>query len=155
MHGTGYRSGSDQAIGDRIADELERRRIELAVAERLRLIDDVYGLDRADGTVLRFERTLPVGDEWRTYTYVALRASGRWYLSGPRSRNRDGQTWDELRAWLAADERPPRELVTLVPAPSPSADWRVQTAAHPIITPMSESAKIATVHTDETPRRPG
>lgn len=38
----------------------------------------------------------------RVYTFGAVRADGRWYLTGTRSEFRTGRTWDELMDWIEA-----------------------------------------------------
>lgn len=52
----------------------------------------------------------------KTYTYVALRAGDRWFLSGPKESGAGkSHTWAELCLWLAGDGEPVTELVELVP----------------------------------------
>lgn len=130
-------------VSDEIRRALVQRKVDAEVEYRLGIIDS-YGGDREDGTVLKFDKTLPVRgstftsgqvitaenfnalvqqaqeaaeNPTRTYTYVAIRAGGRWYLSGPtQSGCGKAWDWDELTIWLAADGEPVTELVELVEA---------------------------------------
>lgn len=87
------------------ADE-EVRRVRTAKAadnlaqSKLSMIDE-YGDDHKDGTVLafrkRFEQFGP------SYSYAAIRANGRWYMTGGRS-SAQGCSWAELVDWLVAGE---------------------------------------------------
>lgn len=127
-------------IGAAIREALVQRKVDAEVTRRLEIIDS-YGDDREDGTVLKFNKVLPIkGTAWtpgmvvtaahfnelvqaaqaaeegaKAYTYVALRAGGRWYLSGPKQADKP-RTWEEFVLWLAADGEPVTELVTMLEA---------------------------------------
>ena len=172
-------------IKDAVKAALDQRVLDAEVARRLEIIDG-YGPDREDGTVLRFEKALPIGPtfepgqvvraqdmnrlmeqsllaqlvagpaHWpgqvsevmvtrtptyaatpapaaaptsevrtdedgrplKTYMYVALRAGGRWHLSGAKQAGKS-YTWAELGLWLAGDGEPVTTLVELIEAPEP------------------------------------
>lgn len=76
----------------------ERRRVEDEIASLTELGDDVY----PDDSVLLFRKHFgwnDDGDDRRLFTYVALKAADRWWLTG-----RDGtqkQSWNELVRFLS------------------------------------------------------
>jgi len=83
----------------------EKEELEIAVtqltgklAERTRQLEHLrrYPDDDpfADGAILRFEKKFPTGDT--RYSYVAIRISGAWYLTGARSPQGIAWAWDEL-----------------------------------------------------------
>ncbi len=83
-----------------IADELGRDEAEALAAlasralARLDKIDERYGQDAEDGSVIRFVRHIRT----RAYSYAAIRAGGYWYVTGSRSPQH--VTWNELVRWL-------------------------------------------------------
>jgi len=83
-----------------IAEELGRDEAEALAAlaartlARLDQIEQQYGPDGEDGSVIRFIRTIRT----RTYSYAAIRAGGRWYVTGGQSPQQ--LTWSELVRWL-------------------------------------------------------
>jgi len=83
-----------------IAEELGRDEAEALAAlaartlARLDQIDERYGSDAEDGSVIRFVRRIRT----RTYSYAAIRAGGYWYVTGNRSPQH--LTWSELVRWL-------------------------------------------------------
>lgn len=90
------RSTEVKAIDDMSREEAEA--LAAVAARRLAELDRTeskYGKDRKDGAVIRFA----VSQGGRSYTYAALRASGKWYLTG---RDRELRTWDQLCTWMAA-----------------------------------------------------
>lgn len=58
---------------------------------------DRFPVEPPDGTVLRYQKTFP-NPPGRAYTYVALRAGGRWYRTGQHNKPID---WLELRDDIA------------------------------------------------------
>lgn len=96
---------STRGRGESLRDQLVRERDELetalsVIAKKLtRRTEQISHLDRypdvdpfEDGTILRFEKRFPNGE--KTYSYVATRADGLWYLTGARSPQ--GTSWDEF-----------------------------------------------------------
>jgi hypothetical protein len=86
-------------------DELDRR-----INTRTAYGDDPF----RNGDILKVMMTYPSGGG--SYTYVALKAAGRFYLTGKIQRTilnqemsetdarRMGWTWEQLVAWLAAGD---------------------------------------------------
>jgi hypothetical protein len=76
------------------------------IAEGEKLIAK-YGEDHTDGTVVRFVKQFPVGgmqypdapQGTRAYFYAAIRASGKWYLTGPTNAGKVFE-WEELIDWM-------------------------------------------------------
>lgn len=66
-----------------LSEESARRMVELGTEAlaRWQEVKSKYGPDRANGTVLRFDRAIRA----ETYSYAAIRANGRWYLTGADS----------------------------------------------------------------------
>jgi hypothetical protein len=61
---------------------IERAEKDIERAERRLALLESFPEDHFDeGTVLWFEKKFPSGD--RVYTYCALKAGGKWYLTGP------------------------------------------------------------------------
>jgi hypothetical protein len=99
--------------------------------QRLPKLIETYGPDQPDGTVIRFIKTYRVDPSWdafptnrsqhdklhemivdgREYIYVAVRAGGRWYLTGPTQTQ--PLEWEELIDWL--DEGEPVKLIEVWP----------------------------------------
>jgi len=83
-----------------IAEELGRDEAEALAAlaartlARLDQIEQRYGSDAEDGSVIRFTRMIRT----RTYSYAAIRGGGYWYITGNRSPQH--LTWSELVRWL-------------------------------------------------------
>jgi len=88
---------------------LEQRRqlIELEHKEQLldELGDDLY----EEGTVIRFKKTMPLARErtlaTREYTYAAIKADSRWWVTGNRGTS-DGRSWDDLRLFMIEGKYP-------------------------------------------------
>ena len=87
---------------------LEQRRqlIELQHKEQLveALGDDLY----EEGTVIRFKKTMPLARDSRNtreYTYAAVKAGSRWWVTGNRGTS-DGRSWDDLRLFMVEGEYP-------------------------------------------------
>jgi len=79
--------------------EIQRHREKLERAKALR--EQLAGVPDTDpfpdGMVLVFDaRYLPDGP---TYSYAALRAAGKWYMTGGRAVQGHGLTWAELVDW--------------------------------------------------------
>lgn len=89
---------SDQAcINDKVTKQLRAERIELEAARRVEMAH-AYGADPyADGTIIEFDKV----HNGKSYTYVATRAAGRWYLTSSKG---NVKTWSELVEWLVKDE---------------------------------------------------
>lgn len=88
-------------------EAIERKRIEAMYSDY-----DELGLDLVeDGAVFRFE--------WerkdKTYTYAALKADGRWYVTGGSAPN--GLPTEDFVAWLIGKEIPAVGLTLLEVAP--------------------------------------
>lgn len=79
--------------------EVETKVARLAGMDALPVEDDF-----PEFAVITFTRTFPDAPE-RSYTYAALKAEGRWYLTG---RDRAPHTWDSLVAFIA--HRGPTEV---------------------------------------------
>lgn len=98
-------SSDDVATVDaQVADFIAERDREQLLARKIELVD-AYGVDSyPDDTVLMFTKNFGTRDGSKTYTYVALRVGGRWYLTGRNaSRNASmGMTWGELVTWLVS-----------------------------------------------------
>lgn len=103
------RPGDGPAEGETLRQRLTRERDDLeaavaALAAKLaRRTAQLEHLDRfpnvdpfADGDVLEFERTFPGSDQ--AYRYVALRAEGRWFLTGQRAPQ--NCSWDRFVAFM-------------------------------------------------------
>lgn len=127
IEGVGPRVRSERTMNDetaevdrRVADELRRRRVEQETARRLEMLDE-YGADEfPGGAVVKFSKAYgarPGSRERVTYTYVALKIDGSWYLTG-REHGGRRLTWDEFVGWLlgGADPVVRSRLVELVPA---------------------------------------
>lgn len=56
-----------------------------------------------DGTLLRISRRVGPDEQQRTYTYAALRAVGRWYVTQSPAWPVSPMTWPELLAWAEAE----------------------------------------------------
>ena len=88
---------ANEAIRAKFAELAEQKRqaeIDAEVARRFALLEPLGAEDiHGDGTVVRFTKTFTNGDQ--TYTYVAIKAAGRWYVTGGWR-----GTWTELLAWL-------------------------------------------------------
>lgn len=130
----------------KIKEKLDQRRVDAEVERRIKIMES-YGEDREDGTVLKFEKALPVsatqtasltattmgdysvtwspkagldlkrnedGDALKTYSYAALRAAGKWYLTGPKAAGK-AYSWQELGLFLAGDGEPVEKLTEMVP----------------------------------------
>ena len=80
--------------------ELLARELNKALAEEAR-IEEKYGTDHEDGTVIAFRVQLMAGDIW--YEYAAIRVNGMWFTTGPRSPK--GYTWEELTGWFDGAHR--------------------------------------------------
>jgi hypothetical protein len=75
-----------------LASQLARRSEQIKRLERFPEIDPF-----ADGTVLQFQKAFPSTPD-TTYSYVAHRVNGLWYLTGARSPQ--DMTWDAFVSWL-------------------------------------------------------
>ena len=85
-----YNTGGNMKYSDMLAAQLK------AALEKEQAIEEKYGVDQTDGSVITFKVKFNMGDV-RTYKYAALRIKGLWYLTG---RMVDGITWDNLCAWF-------------------------------------------------------
>lgn len=75
--------------------DLLARELNKALAEEAR-IEEKYGTDHEDGTVIAFRVQFLERCAW--YEYAAIRVNGTWYTTGPRSPK--GYTWEELIGWF-------------------------------------------------------
>jgi hypothetical protein len=74
-----------------------RREAARLLAEAERLDEEAKPKDRfVDGTIIRFTKVY----DGRPFDYAALKAAGRWYLTGRRT---VGMTWDRLVLFIGAD----------------------------------------------------
>ena len=89
---TAHNTGGNMKYSDMLAAQLK-----LAL-EKEQAIEEKYGVDQTDGSVITFKVKFNMGDV-RTYKYAALRIKGLWYLTG---RMVDGITWDNLCTWFEA-----------------------------------------------------
>lgn len=98
-------------------------------AEQLYAAVQEYGPDYYfDGAILQFTKGYRQrgAADVQFYTYVALKAGGRWYRTGFAG----SSTWDEFVMWLLTDGEAvySREILTL-PMPNgwcaPPEDWSV------------------------------
>ena len=87
---TAHNTGGNMKYSDMLAAQLK-----LAL-EKEQAIEEKYGVDQTDGSVITFKVKFNMGDV-RTYKYAALRIKGLWYLTGHMV---DGITWDNLCAWF-------------------------------------------------------
>jgi hypothetical protein len=95
------------AIDAAVAAQLSEARNEREIRAKLGLVED-YGLDlHPDGTKVAFTKTFAIEgrDLTRTYSYVAIKAGGSWYTTGPAGRR---QSWDEFVLWLVSGPEPTR-----------------------------------------------
>lgn len=69
-----------------------------ALAEEAR-IEEKYGTDHEDGTVIAFRVQFMAGGIW--YEYAAIRVSGAWCTT----RSPKAYTWEELTGWLDGAHR--------------------------------------------------
>lgn len=88
----------------REAVRIATQKIALANAERAaaRLEADIqaYGEDtHANGTVWSFSKTYSEFDNSKTYSYAALKADGRWFMTGTSG----ARTYDELVMFLLTE----------------------------------------------------
>lgn len=95
------KQSSDVPLYDRLKHERDELATAIAVLARklARREEQVKHLERypttdefADGTILRFTKTFPDGDQ--CYPYIALKTQDLWYLTGKRSPQ--GITWQKL-----------------------------------------------------------
>ena len=75
--------------------DLLARELNKALAEEAR-IEEKYGTDHEDGTVIAFRVQFMAGGNW--YEYAAIRVSGAWFTTGPRTPK--AYTWEELTGWF-------------------------------------------------------
>ena len=92
---TAHNTGGNMKYSDMLAAQLK-----LAL-EKEQAIEEKYGVDQTDGSVITFKVKFNMGDV-RTYKYAALRIKGLWYLTG---RMVDGITWDNLCTWFEAKHK--------------------------------------------------
>lgn len=79
------------------ADEIRRRISELS--DELRRIES-WPVEPEEGTVIRFH--LQFCGAGRTYHYAAIRAGGKWYLTGSRAPQH--LSWEDLLTWMTNKE---------------------------------------------------
>ena len=75
--------------------DLLARELNKALAEEAR-IEEKYGTDHEDGTVIAFRVQFAPSGIW--YEYAAIRVSGAWFTTGPRTPK--AYTWEELTGWF-------------------------------------------------------
>jgi len=108
----GYWAGEEDMRGPKMstASQLKRSQLQADVAtarEQLRRAEEaLQRLDRlpitdqwADGDVLMWTKVFGVGTSSPSYTYVAVRAGGRWYTTAKRRTSGDAThplSWAEL-----------------------------------------------------------
>lgn len=137
------------------------RQLQLDIALHLqdleRLGDDVY----EDGDVLRFDVRWPHRrvDPDHTFRYAAVKAVGRWWLTGRDLGNRsaEGCSWDTFVQWLLTEDKIVESVWLMRPDRNIFAEPGQEREAHPIL-PTSEqvrniSAKDAAALTKEMNRR--
>lgn len=93
-----------QGYGAEEAKAMAPDRGQELAAELRQLIRQEQGPAFQDGDVLRWlwEPADRYPDqEAKVYTYAALRAGGRWYVTGPTEQRQNGRTWKELQERLA------------------------------------------------------
>lgn len=100
------------------------------IAARMRALEaeqaqiDRYGEDIYDeGDVIKFMKSFKVirrgapgftsgFESTRDFTYVALKANGKWFMTGRRDNEGKGMTWDELVEFMYAGT--PASAITIV-----------------------------------------
>lgn len=103
--------------------EISRREREL---EKLEGLPDFAGMP--DGTVAGMAVRLGAS---RSYTYVGLKTSGRWYLTGKTGPN--GVTSDGLASWLSTGGR---ELAAFLPLAEIETEVEVEVIEVPMTTDL-------------------
>jgi hypothetical protein len=113
-------------VADRkVRDVIEAQQAHVLVEEKLKVLatygDDVYN----DSDVIRFRKCFVEGGD--SYTYVAIKAGGRWYTTGRTGPYR--ATWTELTLWMVSGipvtaiaplEESPRARVYPTPSSRPT-----------------------------------
>jgi hypothetical protein len=98
--------GPARAADALVAARLAARRADALVGEKLAAIE-AFGADEfPEGTVIRFDRTMPNRKrEPQRYMYAAIKVEGHWYTTGTKGQR---YTWDELLVWLVSGGHPTR-----------------------------------------------
>jgi hypothetical protein len=124
-----------ESVDALVAETLRQRTRERLQAEKLAAVD-AYGEDKfAEGTVIKFVKTLPEAGAKPegAYTYAAVKVGDLWYSTGPCGTKR---TWEGLVLWLLSGEHPTTSFEVLDGAttypgtPAPDAP-SVEVAADP------------------------
>lgn len=93
-------------VDHRVAQELDKRRADVLVAQKLGMIeaygDDVY----EDGTVFKAKKAFNVGGT--EYIYALIKLNGKWFGSGSKCPIQ-GVEWIELVKWLVAGDVPSKQ----------------------------------------------
>lgn len=92
-------AAADQAVADHLRIVSSEALTEAKLRELARY-HDTYGIGQSlsEGTVLAFSKQLD--ESGVRYSYAAIQAGGRWYLTGRTSPQ--AMTWDEFVKWLVA-----------------------------------------------------
>lgn len=99
-------SRQDQ-IDREVAEALEVPRREAEVKRRVELAGKIGSVDTYEnGAVLRWKRKYGKSE----YTYVALKAGDKWYVTGQSQSSSSGREWDELVNWMVTGENTIEEL---------------------------------------------
>jgi hypothetical protein len=88
--------------GDMKTKEQELKDLKAELAKVQKQIDKIehgrLGKEPANGSVFKIERKF---ERYGTgYTYSAVRADGKWYLTGTRGDATKAMSWDELKRWI-------------------------------------------------------